>query len=72
MSKASDKSLQEIRELVNDGDEFASDPPTDAQQINATFWDKMADASIGFDDRVTVLECLRDALNEHCGTLYIP
>jgi hypothetical protein len=72
MSKASDKSLREIKELVNDGDEHASDPPTDAQQINATFWDNMAEASIGFDDRVTVLECLRDALNKHCGTLYIP
>lgn len=72
MSRASDRPLREIQELVNDGDEFPSDPPTDAQQINGTFWDKMAEASIGFDDRVKVLECLRDALNEHCGTLYIP
>jgi hypothetical protein len=72
MSSASDRPLREIKELVNDGSEHASDPPTDHQRINGTFWDNMAEASICFDDRVKVLECLRDALNEHCGTLYIP
>ena len=45
---------------------------TDSQEINGTFWDNMEAAGIEFDDRVKVLESLRAALNEHCGTLYIP
>ncbi len=45
---------------------------TDSQEINGTFWDNMEAAGIDFDDRVKVLESLRAALNEHCGTLYIP
>ena len=48
------------------------DTRTDAQRINGTFWDKMEEADIEFADRVKVLEAMRDALEEHCATLYIP
>ena len=54
---------------------MATDKPdtrTDSQRITTTFWDNMEAAGISFEDRVKVLESMRGALEEHCGTLYIP